>query len=412
MPLSSQQMLDDPSVFYAGLREYGPVMPIHLDGDVPAWLVTGYDAGCHVLKGSHKGRRLFTRDLGQWGVAAQGQLPPGWPLAPHVAPMENMLFASGDEHVRLRGAFRSSLRRVSSARRKVIIGRAADQLIDSFVDQGSADLVSQYALPLPVAVLTRLFGFPPEEAARLQRVIPTLLAGGEGALDANEELTDVIASHVERRRRTPRGDIVSGLIEAGLTAQETCNTVWLAINAGVGATTAWTANTCVLVARAEDARIDLRTGMTSTPAVMNEVLWNHTPVQQVIGRVATADVDLFNTDVRRGDLLVISVGASNLDEQFGDARTRPRNIVGNESHLSWGLGDHECPAQPEATSIVEGGVNRLWTRLDDLHLSNPEQPTQWNPSIIVRIPTRVDVSFDPVRARARAQTLAPTGDHP
>ncbi|MFD4412489.1 hypothetical protein [Streptomyces sp. NPDC058475] len=401
-------MLDDPAVFYAGLRTHGAVVRVHLDGDVPAWLVTGYDACSQVLADGLR----FTRDLGQWSVPARGMLPPGWPLGPHVTPMENMLFARGEEHVRLRGAFKASLKKIGSGRRRALIRGAADQLIDAFVDEGQADIVGQYAVPLPVAVLSRLFGFPPEEAERLQISVPILLGGGEGALDANQELDAIISAHVNRCLRVPRANIVTGLLEAGLTVEETIRTVWLAIAAGVGATTAWIANTCLLVARAETARFELRSNFRDIAGVMDEVLWDHTPVQQVIGRVATGDLeDFFGMTVRRGDLLIVSPAAANLDPRFGaDPATRSLLTRGNRSHLAWGDGDHECPAKPEATFIVEGGVERLWTRLDDIHLTRPEQPTQWSPSLIVRIPTRLDVSFDPARARARLKTLAPTGD--
>ncbi|NGO40630.1 cytochrome P450 [Streptomyces ureilyticus] len=398
-------MLDEPAEFYAGLRAHGPVVRVHLDGDVPAWLVTGYDACSHVLRnGLH-----FTRNLGQWNIE-RSKLPQDWALEPHVTPMENMLFAQGDEHVRLRDAFRASLRKVGPGRRDAAITRAADQLIDAFVDEGRADLVGQYAVPLPVAVLTELFGFPPGEAERLQRVILTLLNGGEGALAANAELIEVIGAHVNRRLREPRADIVTGLLEAGLTVQETTETVWLSINAGIGSTTAWTANACELLARVEDTRSDLNGMLRDIPGVVAEVLWDHTPVQQVIGRVATADVDLMGASIRRGDLCVVSLAAANLDPRFGSDGARAANIAGNGSHLSYGLGAHECPAQSLAAALVEGGVGRLWARLDDLHLTRPEQPTQWSPSIIVRIPARLDVSFDAARARARATIFAPTGD--
>ncbi len=407
VPLSSTQMLDEPSVLYENLREHGPVVRVHLDGEVPAWLVTGYDACSRVLRDG----LLFTRDLGQWGVTRRGQLPTNWPLKPHVVPMANMLFASGMQHIRLRGAFKTSLAKIGSQRLHAIVTRAADNLIDAFADQGQADLVGQYAVPLPVATLTVLFGFPAADAAPLQRAILTLLDGGRDAVAAAEELSEIIAAHVERRRHEPRADIVTGLLEAGLTVEETCETIWLAINAGIGATTAWTANSCVLLARIENARSDLRAGLRHIPGVMAEVLWDHTPVQQVIGRVATAITELAGTTVQQGDLLVLSLGAANCDhERFGGRDGRSRYIEDNASHLAWGGGAHECPAQGLATSIVRGGVERLWTRLDDIHLTRPEQPTQWSPSIIVRIPVRLDVSFDPARARARAATLAPIGE--
>ncbi|WP_143661992.1 cytochrome P450 [Streptomyces glaucescens] len=408
MPLSSTEMVADPAAFYATLREHGgPVVPVHLDGEVPAWLVIGYDACNTVLRDG----LLFTRDLGQWHVTKQGLLPQDWPIGPHVQPMRNMLFASGHEHQRLRGAFKTSLHKVGQRRLHATITRVADRLIEGFVEDGQADIVGQYAVPLPVAVLTQLFGFPPEDAERLQRTILTLLGGGEGALDANVGLNAMIEDHVRRRRQEPRADIVTWLLEADLSDEETRETVWLAINAGVGSTTAWAANTCEVLARAEDARTDLRSMLRDIPGVMAEVLWNHAPVQQVIGRVATADMDLHGTRVRRGDLLIISPAGANLDhDRFGGRALRADYVESNASHLAWGSGAHECPAPGLATAIVRGGVERLWTRLDDIHLAFPGQPTQWSPSIIVRLPARLDIAFDPVRARKRAATLAPIGD--
>ncbi|MFC8021037.1 cytochrome P450 family protein [[Kitasatospora] papulosa] len=406
MPLSSSEMVEDPAVFYGRLREHGPVVRVHLDGAVPAWLVIGYDACNRVLRDD----LTFTRDLALWRISREGRLPAGWPLAPHVIPMRNMLYASGEEHTRLRGAFKASLGRVGQLRLRTTVARVTDALIDAFVRDGEADLVSQYAVPLPVAVLAALFGFPADEADQLQRAVLTLLGGGESALDANDLLNSLISVHVRRRRQDPRQDIATWLLEAGLSENETRESLWLAINAGVGSSSAWMANTCALLAGTEDTRIDLRSGLQHIPGVMSRVLWDHTPVQQVIGRVATADVELHDTVVSRGDLLIVSPAAANLDHaRIGGDTRRDIYAEGNASHLSWGNGAHECPAAPLATALVQGGVERLWTRLDDLHLTHPGQPTRWSPSIIVRIPAALPVSWDAARARARATTLAPIG---
>lgn len=410
VPLSSTEMVDDPALYYGRLREHGPVVAVHLDGHVPAWLVTGYDACNTVLRDG----LTYTRDLGQWRITQHGALPQDWPLAPHVQPMRNMLFASGEEHSRLRGAFKTSLGKIGQRRLRTTITQTADQLIDTFVNDGQADIVGQYAVPLPMAVLARFFGFPPDEADQLQHAILTLLGGGENALTANTDLTALISSHVQRRDSEPRADITTWLLEEGLNGEEVRETLWLAINAGVGSTTAWTANTCELLARTEDARIDLRSGLRNIPGVMSEVLWDHTPVQQVIGRVATADVDLNGTRIRQGDLLIVSPAGANSDHaRFGGRDQRSAYVESNASHLAWGSGAHECPATGLATAIVQGGVERLWTRMDDLHLTHPDRPTRWSPSIIVRIPESLPVSWDASRARARATTLASAsaGDH-
>ncbi|WP_406164511.1 cytochrome P450 [Streptomyces sp. NBC_00996] len=401
-------MVGDPAQFYAELRAHGPVVKVNLDGDVPAYLVIGWNECNHVLRTGY----LHSRDLRRWSVPQQGGLPPDWPLAPHVQWMPNMLHAEGEEHARLRDAFTASLGKIRSGRLKAVVERAATQLIDGFLDAGRADLVSQYAVPLPMLVLARLFGFPPEDEPRLQRAIMTLLEGGEGALAANEELVEIIEGHVERRRAEPRADIVSGLLEAGLGLSEVRWTVWLSINAGMGATTAWLANVLELLARTVDTQLDLRSGFADVPGVMGQVLWDHTPVQQVIGRVTTTALELGGLAIPQGALLIVSLAGANLDHtRFGTADARSSCTYGNKSHLAWGNGPHECPAPDLATAIVRDGVELLRDRLDDIHLTHPGRPTRWSPSIIVRIPGEggLDVSWDPGRARGRAETFAPAG---
>ncbi|MBB6080963.1 cytochrome P450 [Streptomyces paradoxus] len=406
--MSSVQMVEDPVDFYDRLREHGPVVRVHLDGDVPAYLVTGYTEVNQVLKDGLR----FTRDLGQWSITP-AELPPGWPLRPHTVRRQNMLHAVGEEHVRLRAAFRHSLGKIGRGHLSVIVRTAADQLIDAFVDDGHTDLVSRYALPLPVAALGRMFGFPPEEATRFQRLIPALLGGGEDALDANTELTEIIATHVSRRHADPREDVTTGLVEAGLSADEIEQTLWLSINASVGATTAWTANTLLLLARLEETRGDLRGWLRDIPGVMAEVLWDHAPVQQPIGRIATADVVLNDTStlIPRGSLVVPSLAGANLDPSFDEMR-KASAYEDNASHVAFGNGAHECPAPDEARVIVQGGVERLWTRLPDIYLTQPAQAVEWGDSILTRMPKHLSASWDPAQARHRGETLAhtPTGD--
>ncbi|MEU3984624.1 hypothetical protein AB0F77_31960 [Streptomyces sp. NPDC026672] len=418
MPLSSRQMVGDPAQFYAGLRRQARgkgVVQVALDGDVPAYLVIGHAACEAVLKEPSR----YTRDLRRWRVLKEGRLPPTWPLAPHVQWMPNMLHVDGEEHHRLRGAFTNSLAKVSARRRQAVTKKAANRLIDNLLEAGHprlgaghADLVSQYARPLPVLVLSRIFGFPEEDEPQLQEGIKTLLEGGEGALAAHAEITQIIRAHVERRRFVPRADIVSWLLEAGLTADEVVWTVWLAFISGIASTTAWLANTADLLVRADGTLSHLRSKTQDEAGVMERVLWDHTPVQQVIGRVTTVDVELGGLAVPEGALLIVSLAGANLDPRFGETEALRRSYTeGNLSHLSWGLGSHECPAEPLARSTVRGGAEQLLTRLDDLALTYPDQPTQWSRSIIVRVPDEVVVSYDPARARERAHTLDLTGDH-
>ncbi|WP_406360571.1 cytochrome P450 (plasmid) [Streptomyces sp. NBC_01544] len=401
---------EDPEALFTRLRERGPVIDIRLEGDVPAWLVIGYNEADEVLRRTDR----YTRDPRTWNVPREGRLPEGWPLEPHLTFRPDMLFASGAEHARLRGSLNRSLGAIGSYRLHRSIKDAADRLIDAFQEAGEAELVSQYAAPLPMFVLTRLFGFPRQDEALLQSGIRTLLEAGEDALDANRMINQIIAAHIARRRAEPATDIVSALVQdsAALTDAEIHATIWLTINAALGATTSWLSNTIGSLARSAARQHDLHSGYADVQSVMDETLWGLTPVQQIIGYIATGDRELGGARVRDGDLLVVSLAGANLDHQrLGGDRHRASYTDRDGANLSWGNGPHDCPAPARAlaSAIVRDGVDRLWTRLPDLHLTDPDEPTTWGPSPIVRTPDELLGSFDAGKAHALAQTLTTGG---
>ncbi|MFD8272987.1 cytochrome P450, partial [Streptomyces flaveolus] len=87
-----------PSQLYRALRrEHGPVAPVLLDGDIPAWLVLGYSEVTYVT--SHD--ELFARDSRRWNQ--WDAIPPDWPLLPFVGYQPSVLFAEGGEHRRRAG---------------------------------------------------------------------------------------------------------------------------------------------------------------------------------------------------------------------------------------------------------------------------------------------------------------------
>ncbi len=93
-----------PTELYRSLRrEHGPVAPVLLDGDVPAWLVLGYSELSYVT--THD--ELFARDSRRWNQ--WDSIPPDWPLMPFVGYQPSVLFTEGDEHRRRAGVITEAL---------------------------------------------------------------------------------------------------------------------------------------------------------------------------------------------------------------------------------------------------------------------------------------------------------------
>ncbi|MGW1894164.1 hypothetical protein ACWCP6_28540 [Streptomyces sp. NPDC002004] len=400
-------MREEPHELYRRMRElYGNVVPVTLSG-VPAWLVIGYAEIKEVVGGEPY---AFSRDLGLW--RERDQLPEDWPLELHTRPMKNALFASGGEHRRLRGALAESLTRTSTARVIRYTTDTAHHLIDGFCEAGQADLVAQYAAPLPLLVLMRLFGFPLADGELLLSQIPALLEGGEEAAEADRQIQAIIGAHVDRRRVEPAADAMSWLIssEAALNDEEIRAQVWLALNAGMPSASNWIANTLEQLVTTLKMQQELLAGWMAIEGVMQRTLWERPPVQNVLGRIAVRDVRLGKADIQRGELLILGLAAANIDPRLNSPSQPRGSYTGhNDSHLAWGAGAHECPVPTLAHTIVRCAVESLSERLPVMTLADPYGPQNWGPSIIVRALHSLSVSFTPRAPRSRTRPTSAGG---
>jgi cytochrome P450 len=140
---------------------------------------------------------------------------------------------------------------------------------------------------------------------------------------------------------------------------------------------------------------------------MRDTLWREPPVQAVMGRWPERDVTLGGMLIRAGDMLVLGLAAANTDPAVAEGAEKSSYTAYNKSHMSWGGGAHECPAQSLAEVITRAAVDVLWSRLPDIHLSDPDQDPDRGPSIIVAARRSLPASFDPRRPRAQRSPAAP-----
>src|SRR5690606_34036110 len=102
--LYGPQFQNKPAELYRQMRtDYGPVAPVLLDGDIPAWLVIGYREVTHVLNRPE----TFARSSRRWN--AWDLVPENWPLYPMVTRTPNILYSEGEEHRRRATAISDAL---------------------------------------------------------------------------------------------------------------------------------------------------------------------------------------------------------------------------------------------------------------------------------------------------------------
>ncbi|MDT0331983.1 cytochrome P450 [Nocardiopsis lambiniae] len=374
---------------YDRLRcEHGPVIPVLLEGDVPAWLVIGYRELQDVLTRPD----TFARDSRRWN--AWDRVPPDWPLMPLVMPMPTVLNAEGDEHRRRAGAIAEALAAIDQHELRTVTTRFADRLIDGFCAAGSADLRAAYSSRLPALVLAWAYGLEEEHGGALATVMTTMLDGGPDSMAAQGTLLAEMTALVAARRAAPGPDVVSHLIghREEFTDEELIPELIVLLGGGHQPTGEWIGNALRLMLTDDRFGASLSGSRLSVSEALNEVLWEDTPTQIYAGRFAAHDVDLGGRRVRTGDLILLGLAGANRDPALHRA---PGGHQANRSHLSFSHGDHRCPhsAREMAEIIAVTAVEVLLDRLPDLELSVPAGELRWRPSPWMRGVTGLPVVF-------------------
>lgn len=363
----------DPLGIYARLRrQHGPVAPVLLEGDVPAWLVLGYRENRRVLDNP----RQFSRDSRIWRDWREGRIDSTAPLMQMVGWRPDCVSQDGEPHRRLRGAVTDNLQAVSGRGIRRHVAHFANKQIDAFAAVGSADLVSEYAEYLPMLVLTRVFGLAEGEGRRLAESSAQVIKGGAEALRHNDRIMRILGELAERKRVEPGSDFTTGLLEhhAGLDDDEILNHLRLVLITAHTTTSNLLARVLQLVLTDTDRLAGLAGGQLNISAVVEEVMWNTPPLAVLPGRFATADLELGGHRIQEGELLVLGLTAGNVDPEI-----RPDvgiSVHGNQSHLAFSAGPHECPGQNIGQAIIETAVDVLLHRMPGLRLAvAPEELT-------------------------------------
>ncbi len=360
----------DPHGIYERLRkEHGSVAPVLLEGDIAAWLVLGYRDNRRVLDNP----RQFSRDARIWRDWQDGRVEETSPLIPMVGWRPDCVSQDGEPHRRLRGAVTDGLQAATGRGIRRHVTHFANKQIDAFAATGRADLVADYAEHLPMLVLTRILGLPAAEGRSLVESCAQVLKGGEGALAHNDRIIEILGELAERKKAEPGSDFTTALLEhhADLDMEEVVSHLRLVLIAGHTTTSNLLARVLQLVLTDASRLSGLVSGQLNISGVVEEVMWNTPPLAVMPGRFAATDLELGGHHIQEGDLLVLGLAPGNLDPEV---RPDPGvSVQGNQSHLAFSGGPHECPGQSIGQSIIEIGVDVLLHRLPGLRLAVPPE---------------------------------------
>jgi cytochrome P450 len=191
------------------------------------------------------------------------------------------------------------------------------------------------------------------------------------------------------RRRGPRDDLASALIEADeagdkLSEDELLAMVFLLLIAGHETTVNLIGSGVLALLEHPDQMEKLRAEPALIKPAVEELLRYTAPVFMSTERYAREDVTLHGVTIPRGEMTFGVIGSANRDETvFENPDTLDITREPNR-HLSFGQGIHFCLGAPLARIEAQIAINTLLDRMPDLRLKVPPGSLLWRPSMILR----------------------------
>ncbi|MGK4585689.1 cytochrome P450 [Kitasatospora sp. HPMI-4] len=368
-----------PPAYEEAHRTTGPISRVSLWDGSQCWLLTGHRQARFVL-----GDRRFSADIRHPGF------PILFPGRRELVTRSTPTFIRLDdpEHARQRRLLTGDfiIKRVEAMRPQ--IQQIVDETLDRMIARGGpADLVRDYALPVPSLVICLLLGVPYEDHEFFQKQSHALLSLSSTPADvetAQDELNSYLAELAARKQREPDDSVLSRLVAKGeVTLEEAAAMGVLLLIAGHETTANMTAlGTLALLQNPEQAE-RLRSDPSLIKGAVEELLRYLTIVHLGVPRVALEDVEIDGTLIKAGDGVLSMISTANRDEEvFQDA---DRLDVTREArrHLSFGFGVHQCLGQPLARAELQIALQTLLERLPGLRLAIPYEDVRYRTDMAI-----------------------------
>ena len=386
------------------MREHDPVFcQPGIDGETPIWWVTRYEDAEAVLLDDER----FVRDP-RLALTPDELAGFGAGLPDSMAFINsNMLERDGDDHRRLRRLVSKAFTPRMIERLRPRIQEIADGLIDPVASTGEMELVSSFAFPLPITVIAELLGVPPADRDRFREWSNAMVSPALSAAELERFgvlMSDFVAYlHVlfEERRSEPGEDLVSALVavEDGgdtLSEEELSSMVALLIVAGHETTVSLIGNAVLALLTHPEQRAAIERDPSLLPRAVEELIRYDGPVERTLNRWAAVDVELRGQKIRRGESVIVVLGAADRDpERFEAAgRARPRPPSARRGISVSAAAPTSASARRSRGSRPRSRSGTLLRRLPGLRLAVPPEELRWRPVPLFRSLVALPVAWD------------------
>ncbi len=397
MNILSPEFKANPFPLLARLRTEQPVCRITLPDKTPVWLVTRYEDVKTLLTDERFAKSRYNA-LTPEQLRKQPWVPPMF------RPLERtMVDLDPPDHTRLRQFVHKAFtpRLIEQMRERV--QTLANDLLDAVARKGEMDLIREYALPLPMTIITEILGVPVQDRDKFHKWSKVIVAVDQfnanwRVIPAIWKFNRYLRGFFKARRTDLRDDLVSALIqaeEAGerLSEDELLAMTFLLLVAGHETTVNLIASGTLELLQHPDQMEKLRRDPSLIKSAVEELLRYTAPVFNSTERYARRDVTIHGVTIPRGELALGVIGSANRDETVFDNPDALDIEREPNKHLSFGQGIHYCLGASLARLEAEIAINTLLGRIPDLRLKGSPESLRWRPSLILRGLDALPVKF-------------------
>jgi cytochrome P450 len=391
----------DPYPTYARLRQSAPICRVVHHG-LPGWLVTRYEDVQRLLTDPR-----VSNDPRHGSAAVRAAAP--WAFAGEALGLSRHILQSDPpDHTRLRRLVGKVFtpRRVAALQPR--IEQVTRELLDGFLHRGEAELIDEFAVPLPIIVIMDLLGVPREarhdfrEWCRLSAAEPD-----DPALvfEAFGNIRGYLGRLVgEKRRQAAAGqataDLASALVAVHdegqrLDDDELVSMIFLLLIAGFETTVDLIGNGTLALLHSPGQLAALRADPSLIDGAIEEFIRFDGPVEMGIWRFATDDIDIGGVTIPRGDVVLIGINAANRDPGHFAAADVLDIRRDASRHLGFGHGIHYCLGAPLARLEGRIAFTALLIGCQDLALAVEPADLEWRRGPNVRGVKHLPVTFTP-----------------
>lgn len=328
----------------------------------------------------------------------------GWPQ------VDTMLTADPPVHTRFRKLVNLAFSMPRVEAMDAEIRGIVDDLLDSLEGRETVELVHDFAVPLPVAVIARQIGLGDHvgDVKRWSDAFADRL-GGMADRARQIECAEFVVEfqHAVKRlidaRRDGGGpdDLLSAIVNARVDGErplddaEVLSIVQQLMVAGNETTTSTIAGGLLLLIRNPDELAKVRANPKLIPNMVEEMLRLLSPTAG-LWRVAKRDAELGGESIAKGEMLMLRFAAANRDpavfpepDRFDVERKNAR------SHLAFGRGIHMCVGNMLSRKELAVAFERLLARYAAFELPEGANDFRHAPNRLLRGLTALHVRLVP-----------------